>query len=107
MSLRPKLDRASWRTRSVLAALCLGLMAQYLVWRVGSTLPPFELGAASLFSWGYLVVELTGCAMLAVALLAIARRTDRRTEATNGNGGSPGSPTRRSWTSSYRRTTRT
>lgn len=47
MSLPPKLDRSSWRTRSVLAALCLGLMAQYLVWRVGSPLPQFELEAGS------------------------------------------------------------
>lgn len=70
--------------RAAVMACCLGCLAQYLLWRLGTTLPPLRAEASSLWMWLMAVFEtmMLGNAMLTVAVLS--RHRDRRADADAG-----------------------
>lgn len=77
----PSARRENPLVRAVAAAITMALVLRYLVWRVAHTLPPFDLTGASLWAWGFMLLEVAAGLSGLTVLFFLSRHRDRREEA--------------------------
>jgi cellulose synthase (UDP-forming) len=82
----PFLDPRDNRARTALFAICIVLTWRYVLWRFAETLPPFELCSASLYAWGFSIVEALACLGWTISFINLSRTNTRSDEATEKRG---------------------
>ena len=70
--------------RLLFGALTALLLLRYTVWRVAATMPPSDLGFATLFAWVFLLFELIAIVYTLMSIQMLVRRRDNRPEADRG-----------------------
>jgi cellulose synthase (UDP-forming) len=70
--------------RVLFGALTALLLLRYTVWRVAATMPPSDLGFATLFAWIFLLFELTAIVYTLMSIQMLIRHRDNRPEADRG-----------------------
>ena len=74
--------------RLLFGALTALLLLRYTVWRVAATMPPSDLGFATLFAWVFLLFELIAIVYTLMSIQMLVRRRDNRPEADRGEAAS-------------------
>jgi NodT family efflux transporter outer membrane factor (OMF) lipoprotein len=75
-------DRAAHRV--LFGAITALLLMRYAVWRVATTMPPADLGFATLFAWIFLSFELLAIVYTLMSIKILNRRRDNRQLADQG-----------------------